>query len=165
MPHPTDRYCAIVTAPFGAMGIRTEAAQIIELAYLPPDTPAQAPANACAELASQQMRRYFKDPAHPFTLPLAAQGTTFQRKVWQAIAAIPVGQVRTYGEIARQLDTAAQAVGQACGANFYPLVIPCHRVTASNGLGGFARQNNQDSYQLAAKRWLLHHETAQASGY
>jgi methylated-DNA-[protein]-cysteine S-methyltransferase len=83
------------------------------------------------------------------------QGTAFQRRVWQAIAAIPVGQTRTYGQIARQIGSGPRAVANACGANNTPLLIPCHRVVAQNGIGGFM-QSKQNG--LLIKQWLLAHE-------
>jgi methylated-DNA-[protein]-cysteine S-methyltransferase len=77
--------------------------------------------------------------------------------VWDAIAAIPRGESRTYGELARQLHTAPRAIGGACGSNPIALVIPCHRVVGSKGaLGGFMRADDGDP--LAIKRWLLSHE-------
>lgn len=153
-----NRFCAVIAAPFGVMGIRTNAGQLLELVYLPPDSQLKDPVTACAKKTAQQMQCYFNNPQYHFDLPLAEQGTLFQKKVWQAIAAIPMGQVATYGQIARQIRSAPRAVGQACGANFYPLIIPCHRVTAANGLGGFANQDQADSYPLKIKRWLLRHE-------
>jgi methylated-DNA-[protein]-cysteine S-methyltransferase len=66
--------------------------------------------------------------------------------------------VLTYGQVAKQIGTAPRAVGQACGANWYPLVIPCHRVTASGGLGGFSHQDEGDGFHTGVKRWLLAHE-------
>lgn len=85
---------------------------------------------------------------------LILQGTPFQNKVWQAISEIPPGDTRTYQQIAHKIGrpNAARAVGAACGANPLPLVVPCHRVVASNGgLGGFAGG-------LELKQWLLDHE-------
>ncbi len=76
-----------------------------------------------------------------FPLPLCwAQTTPFQRSVWQAMAAIPFGETRSYQQIAQSIGrpSAARAVGQACGANPFPLVIPCHRVVAHNSIGGFS---------------------------
>jgi len=88
---------------------------------------------------------------------LRPSGTTFQRRVWAQIAAIPNHQTRTYGEVAKALHNAPRAVGQACGANPFPLVVPCHRVIATGGgLGGFAR--NRGGFLLDVKRWLLAHE-------
>jgi methylated-DNA-[protein]-cysteine S-methyltransferase len=84
-------------------------------------------------------------------LPLRPSGTPFQRRVWQQIAAIPTHQTRSYGEIAKALHNAPRAVGQACGANPFPVVVPCHRVLAAGGgLGGFARQG-----RLSARRQAL----------
>jgi len=152
------RFCAVIPAPFGVMGIRTESDLLQELVYLPPNYALRSPATACAKQAARQLQHYFDDPAFQFDLPLALQGTAFQHKVWKAIAAILLGQTLTYGQIARQIASAPRAVGQACGANFYPLIIPCHRVTAANGLGGFANQGDANSYPLQIKRWLLTHE-------
>lgn len=70
--------------------------------------------------------------------------------------AIPRGQTRSYGELAAQLKSGAQAVGQACGANPIPVIIPCHRVVGKSGLGGFMRHAN--GAPLDIKRWLLAHE-------
>jgi methylated-DNA-[protein]-cysteine S-methyltransferase len=76
--------------------------------------------------------------------------------IWALLRAIPVGQTRTYGEVARELGSAARAVGQACRANPCPIVVPCHRVVGRHGLGGFA--GDHQGSRLAIKRWLLHHE-------
>ena len=97
------------------------------------------------------------NPEAAFSLPLRPSGTTFQRRVWAQIAQIPCHQTQTYGELAKALHNAPRAVGQACGANPFPLVVPCHRVVAANGgLGGFARQRG--GFLLDVKRWLLAHE-------
>ncbi|MBI2318943.1 MAG: MGMT family protein, partial [Betaproteobacteria bacterium] len=88
--------------------------------------------------------------------------TPFQRRVWSAIAAIAPGRTRSYGDIARELGSSARAVGQACGENSFPLVIPCHRVVSAAGIGGFAHSGG--GYLLEAKRWLLGHEGAIGGG-
>lgn len=149
---------AIVPAPFGAVGVRTEGELLREMVYLPPSHAPMAAGNALAEEAAVQLARYFEDPDFRFALPLAAVGTPFQQRVWQAIAAIPRGEVLSYGTVARQLRSAPRAVGQACGANWFPLVIPCHRVTAAAGLGGFSSSDDADGFHLGVKRWLLQHE-------
>lgn len=151
-------FSAIVPAPFGAIGIRTEAGRVRELVYLPPHFEEKAPDDALAEKAALQLARYFKEPDFRFNLPLAAAGTAFQQKVWQAIASIPRGEVLTYGQVARRIGSAPRAVGQACGANWFPLVIPCHRVTASGGLGGFSHHDDETGFHVGVKRWLLAHE-------
>jgi methylated-DNA-[protein]-cysteine S-methyltransferase len=152
---------AVVAAPFGAVGIRTEAVGtedecVAAILYLPPGTPAGGPTNRLAARAARQVEAYLRDPAAPFELPLKPVGTRFQRRVWDAIARIPAGRVLSYGEVARGLRSGPRAVGQACGANWFPLAIPCHRVVASGALGGFAR--NDDGFHIAIKRWLLAHE-------
>lgn len=82
-------------------------------------------------------------------------GTGLQAGVRRAMAAIPLGQTRTYGEIARALGVPAQAVGQACGANPLPILIPCHRILGAAGLGGFSAKGGVET-----KVWLLRHEKA-----
>ena len=157
MPNPSI-FSAIVPAPFGAIGIRTVGGLLQELVYLPPSHAPQDPADALAERTATQLERYFAEPDFCFDLPLAAVGTRFQQRVWRAIASIPRGHVRTYGELARLLESAPRAVGQACGANWFPLVVPCHRVTAATGLGGFSNSADADGFHIGVKRWLLAHE-------
>lgn len=162
----SELFSAITPAPFGAIGIRTEhegtGERVRELVYLPPHFREKAPQNAVAELAAVQVGRYFADADYRFDLPLMEAGSAFQRRVWDAICTIPRGSVRTYGQVAKLLESAPRAVGQACGANWFPLVIPCHRVTASGGLGGFANHDEENGFHLSVKRWLLRHEGALA---
>ncbi|MES2130478.1 MAG: methylated-DNA--[protein]-cysteine S-methyltransferase [Pseudomonadota bacterium] len=153
-------FSAIVAAPFGAVGIRSEAGAVIELVYLPPHFLEKDPLDAAAELAARQVERYLKDADFVFQLPLKPVGSAFQQRVWAAIASIPRGSVRTYGQVAKHIGSAPRAVGQACGANWFPLVIPCHRVTASGGLGGFSNHDDENGFHLSVKRWLLAHEGA-----
>jgi methylated-DNA-[protein]-cysteine S-methyltransferase len=154
----TQLFSAIVEAPFGAIGIRTDPGVLRELVYLPPQFEEKAPLDALSEQTAQQVARYLADPDFRFDLPLPEVGTAFQRKVWGAIAAIPRGQVLTYGQVAKLIRSAPRAVGQACGANWFPLVVPCHRVTASGGLGGFSNNDDETGFHLGVKRWLLAHE-------
>ncbi|RJX30252.1 MAG: methylated-DNA--[protein]-cysteine S-methyltransferase [Oxalobacter sp.] len=150
---------AIVLAPFGAVGIRTEGKAIAGVAFLPPPTKARSPTNLLAAEAAKQVTQYLADSHFRFALPLTEAGTPFQRKVWQQIAAIESGKTNTYGGIAKRIRTAPRAVGQACGANPYPLVTPCHRVvSASGGLGGFSGSVADKNFLLQVKRWLLAHE-------
>lgn len=161
-------FSAIVGAPFGAVGIRCEAGAVSELVYLPPGLADQyaarlaplAAIDSIAQLAADQVARYLRDPDFVFDLPRAPDGSAFQQRVWQAIAAIGRGQVRTYGQVARQIGSAARAVGQACGANRLPLLIPCHRVTAAGAVGGFAHHADAAGFHAGVKRWLLAHEGA-----
>ncbi|MBK1633740.1 hypothetical protein CKO31_23960 [Thiohalocapsa halophila] len=99
---------------------------------------------------------YFKDPCRAIHLPTQLVGTAFQQRVWRAIAAIPTGSTTTYGALAADLGSSARAVGGACRANPWPLLVPCHRVVARRGLGGFA--GDRDGRLLAIKERLLAHE-------
>jgi methylated-DNA-[protein]-cysteine S-methyltransferase len=90
-------------------------------------------------------------------LPLKPQGTAFQQQVWHVVAQLKAGERITYGEIAARLNSGARAVGGACGANYFPLVIPCHRVVAKANLGGFMGQDAPGLYR-DIKLWLLNHE-------
>ena len=156
--HVGRDFSAIVHLPFGAMGIGTAGAVVTEMFYLPGSTPELAPANALAEKAVQQLLAYCDDADYVFDLPLAMRGSEFQRRVWQSLREIPRGQVRTYGELARHLDSVARAVGQACRSNPFPPLVPCHRVMGVNSLGGFAGSDDQNGFTLGVKRWLLAHE-------
>lgn len=155
---PNSLFSAIVAAPFGAIGIRTEPGVLRELVYLPRHFAEKAPVDALSERAARQVEHYLEQPDFRFDLPLAEVGTAFQHRVWTAISSIPRGEVRTYGDVARLIRSAPRAVGQACGANWFPLVIPCHRVTASGGLGGFSHHDDETGFHLGVKRWLLAHE-------
>lgn len=143
-------------APFGRIGIRCTTGLIEEIVFLAPETPLTSPCGILAEMAVEQIERYLADPGFSFNLPLALSGTPFRRQVWDAITHIPKGLSRTYGELARQLDSSPRAVGQACGDNPFPLAIPCHRVTGQNGIGGFA--HDRGGFLLETKHWLLRHE-------
>lgn len=110
---------------------------------------------ALLERAHDWLDRFFDGDAGSAEFPLRPDGTSFQRKVWTAMQAIAPGHVRSYGELARELGSAAQAVGNACGANPIPILIPCHRVVAANGLGGYSGGEG-----LATKTALLRLEGA-----
>jgi methylated-DNA-[protein]-cysteine S-methyltransferase len=149
---------AVLSAPTFSLGIRCDTDEITEIVYLEP-RPEMKPTTPLAMEAVRQLRAWLGDASFRFSLPLAPTGTAFQRRVWQQIEAIPRGETRSYGELATALASAPRPVGGACGANPYPVVIPCHRVVAAGGgLGGFARARG--GFLLDVKRWLLEHERA-----
>ncbi len=149
-------FSARMPAPFGLVGVRTDGDTVTEIVYLPRSAGELAPRGRLAEAACAQISRYFTDPDFAFTLPLGPAGTSFQRSVWRLIGAIPRGRTRSYGALAGELGSSPRPVGQACGANRFPLAIPCHRVVAAGGIGGFA--NHDAGFHVAVKRWLLRHE-------
>ena len=153
-------YSAVLSAPTFAIGIHCDADEITAIDYLQPQAEV-APTTPLAQEAVRQLRAWLRDPNFEFGLPLAPAGTHFQRRVWQQIAAIPAGQTRSYGEVAATIHSGPRAVGNACGANPYPIVVPCHRVVAAHqGLGGFGgkRSGSRGDFLLDIKRWLLQHE-------
>ena len=106
--------------------------------------------------AAAQLREYFAGDRLAFDLPLDPIGTAFQRRVWDLLTKIPYGVTQTYGDLATSMakPSASRAVGAANGKNPISIIVPCHRVIASSGaLTGYAGG-------LAAKQWLLAHETA-----
>jgi methylated-DNA-[protein]-cysteine S-methyltransferase len=119
------------------------------------------PGESVPPAISAALARYFETGTAGLNLPLATRGTDFQHRVWRALQAIPSGETRTYGDLARQLGTSARAIGGACRANPCLIVVPCHRVIAKDGLGGFA--GDVSGRRLEVKRWLLRHEGATAA--
>lgn len=111
--------------------------------------------SALLEKATQQVQEYDAGEREVFDLPLNIQGSAFQRAVCDAIYAIPFGDTCTYGDIAKALAAPAQAVGQACGGNPIPIIIPCHRVMGAKGLTGFSGAGGVET-----KVALLRHEKA-----
>ena len=108
--------------------------------------------------ARRQLNEYFDGKRRNFDLPVVLSGTDYQKRVWQALAAIPFGETRTYAQIAAQVGGSPRSVGQANGRNPLPLVIPCHRVVAAHGLGGYSGADGTET-----KSWLLAREAERAS--
>ena len=152
------RWDAVIEFPKMKVAVVTREARVTGIRYLPLDADSVAPANELAQRAVRQLERYRDDPDVKFDLPLLIEGTEFQRRLWAALCEIPRGRTLTYGELARKLGGEARAVGQACGDNRLPIVIPCHRVVAADGIGGFGHSTN--GFLLEAKRWLLMHEAS-----
>ena len=154
-----DKYDARLKTPFATLGITASESHLLHIHFLPMDVVAKAPKpNTVAHLASVQLMAYLDNPDYTFDLPMKLAGSKHQLDVWQAMRKIEPGTTQTYGEIAANIGSDARAVGTACGQNPLPIVVPCHRVVAANGLGGFMGGKQIDS--LAIKRWLLAHEAS-----
>ena len=149
-------YQAILKVPFGMLGIRCTNDALTGIEFLSSGEKPQAATIPIAQAVCEQLLSYIENPDTKFTVPIKSGGTAHQHKVWQAMLRIPRGKTRSYGELAGELKSAAQAVGQACGANPTPIVVPCHRVVGKNGLGGFMQHASGDPLDI--KRWLLAHE-------
>lgn len=149
-------YQAKIQTPFGVLGIRCDDAALTGIDFLPTDAVLLAAQTVLAESVCQQLRAYLANAGFVFSLPLRIDATAHRRLVWEALREIPSGQTKSYGQLAAELHSSARAVGQACGANPIPIVIPCHRVLGKSQLGGF--MHHVDGEALDIKRWLLAHE-------
>jgi methylated-DNA-[protein]-cysteine S-methyltransferase len=150
---------AFMPSPLGLMRLVEEDSRLAQVTWA---EPAGSPAEDLAEStplldrARSQLEEYFRGARQAFDLPLAPKGTAFQQKVWDAMCGIPYGSTWSYAALARKVDSVARAIGQACGANPIPIIIPCHRVLAENGaLTGFSAVGGTDS-----KSFLLELEGA-----
>jgi len=149
-------YDAILDAPPCRLGAIFTGDALTRLDFLSADAPATTRQDTRARQLARELDAYWQNPTHAFDLLFVPLGTPFQLRVWHALMGIPAGHPATYGALAKQLGTAARAVGQACGANPLPILIPCHRVVAAHGLGGF--MHSSSGMPLDVKTWLLAHE-------
>ena len=139
-------------SPVGDLTIIEEDGALVALEW------GRAPEGAGSQLlmeAKRQLDAYFARKLKKFDLPLRMIGTAFQKRVWARMVKIPYGETVSYGRVARELDSGPRAVGTACGRNPIPIIVPCHRILASNGLGGFSGGTG-----LETKRALLRLEKA-----
>lgn len=153
-------FLARVPSPLGRLEIGSDGTAITSLSIetagrLPWEDVAETDAPVLAA-ARTQLAEYFAGSRTRFDLPLIAVGTPFQEEVWRALQEVPFGAVLSYGELGRITgrDTAGRAIGGAVGANPVPLIIPCHRVLASDGrITGYSAGDG-----ILTKAWLLDHE-------
>ncbi len=143
--------CATVDGLFGALTVTEEDGRITRVKWGGSEPVGHS---AVLDEAARQLGEYFDRGRTAFDLPLAL-GEGLQGDFSRALLAIPFGETRRYGELARDLGVSAQAIGQACGANPIPIIIPCHRVLAADGLGGFSAPGG-----IETKVALLKHEGA-----
>jgi methylated-DNA-[protein]-cysteine S-methyltransferase len=147
---------AVIDSPIGRLGLVMQGEALGRLIFLPGRPALLAPRRRAARRVASSIQAYFKDPSDAPEVACLLSGTPFQRKVWRTLRTIPAGQVVSYGALAHTLGTSARAIGGACRNNPVPLVVPCHRVVAKKGLGGFA--GDRDGRLVAIKRKLLAHE-------
>jgi methylated-DNA-[protein]-cysteine S-methyltransferase len=146
----------VIDLPFGRIGIRADHDGVAAIVLVSVKTALKAADNPMAKRVCAGLRRYSQDASHRFDLPLNVSGTSFQKRVWHALASISPGRPRTYGWLAHKLGTSARAVGGACRRNPVPIIVPCHRVTAVSGSGGYMGQTGGPA--MTMKNWLLSHE-------
>lgn len=140
-----------VATPLGPVALTEDDGALVRVAF----AAGGQERSALLDEASRQLEAYFAGDLRSFDLPLRPGVDAFGQSVLDAMRAIPYGETREYGQIARDLDTMPQPVGQACGQNPIPIVIPCHRVVGASGLGGFSAPGGVET-----KVALLRHEGA-----
>ena len=149
-------YAAIWDGPLGRFGVSVADDLVTGIERLAAG-PSRRANHPLAIETVRQLEAWCTDPWHRFELPLAPAPTPFQRRFREALCAVPAGEVVTYGELARRLRSAPRAVGNACGANPLPLLVPCHRVIAADGIGGYGR-DGPEGPAVEFKRRLLARE-------
>ncbi|MBA3660310.1 MAG: methylated-DNA--[protein]-cysteine S-methyltransferase [Gammaproteobacteria bacterium] len=153
MHYPTH----IIDSPIGKIRLHSKDNQLIRLEFLPENFSLPANCNPPERNAmTEAFSYYFENPKHVFQLNIAIKGTDFQKRVWEALRNIPPGETKTYGELARLLQTGPRAIGQACRTNPIPIIVPCHRIVASVGFGGYSGEIQGPWMRI--KKWLLAHE-------
>lgn len=161
MTQSTAKYNFLYDSPTGQLSVCIDEGSITKIIWLDQAILATTETPP-SKLINKKLKRkiisvlddYFESGLIEPEISLRPQGTLFQKKVWQALKRIPSGAVKTYGDVAKELHSSSRAVGQACRRNNIPLFIPCHRVVAAKGLGGF-----MGGYRhVERKRWLLQHE-------
>lgn len=156
MVHRNERYHVVLAAPMGRLGVVIRDDGLEDVSFLSQRARLKPPRTPLERRICRQLRAYFANPRVLFDIPLATGGTPFQQRVWRMLRKIPPGETWSYGELARRLRTSPRAVGNACRANPIPIVIPCHRVVAASGIGGFMGERSGKAVRL--KYWLLGHE-------
>lgn len=149
-------YDAVLSSPLGKLGVKIQQKKIANIDFLPATTDTQSPISSLAKEVERQLNFYFENPNFIFNLPLNPEGTFFQLSVWELLRTIPKGSTLTYGSVAQKLKTSSRAVGGACRRNPIPIIIPCHRIIAIEGLGGYAGETGGEIIKF--KEWLLRHE-------
>lgn len=142
--------------PFGYVQIRAQDDFIVSVDFVSLPFETNVVKNKVLLQAQQQLLAYCVQPQSGFDLPLSMRGTPFQQRVWQALQKIPVGEVCTYGDLARRLKSSPRAIGGACRANPAPIIVPCHRVVSRQGIGGYSGETTGANMDI--KLGLLRHE-------
>ncbi len=150
-------YLAILSSPLGKLGLIAKDEKLSKIDFLPATSQPYIHDQLGKQFA-KEFERYFANSKHRFQLATQLEGTPFQLQVWQALQKIPHGETWTYGQLAKKLQTAPRAIGQACRTNPIPIIIPCHRIVAANHLGGYS--GHVKGRFMNVKTWLLQHEDA-----
>jgi methylated-DNA-[protein]-cysteine S-methyltransferase len=147
---------SVIDTPIGKIGFQTENNFLTAINFLTPSTQIILPQTDFAKKIAKELLTYFSDAKFIFTIPLKPSGTKLQLLTWEMMRKIPAGNTITYGDLAKQCGTHPRVVGNICRRNQIPIIIPCHRIIAAKGFGGFA--GKESGKMLEIKKWLLQHE-------
>lgn len=146
----------VIASPIGKLGLLIVNNKLAGIQFLPAKSSVRRTSNSAVRQTVNKLNKYFRNPKLQLEIPIQIQGTLLQQKIWRFLQKIPSGKTVTYGELAQKIGTGPRIIGNACRRNPIPLVIPCHRVVAAVGLGGYCGQANNRF--LKTKKWLLMHE-------
>lgn len=152
------KYDCVFSTPIGKLGVVVAAGQVAAVDFLQAQASLQKPKNKAVSKIVSKIQGYFLKPQAKFHLISNSQGTLLQQKIWRLLQKIPVGETITYGELAQKVGTSPRVIGNACRLNPLPVIVPCHRVIAKRGLGGYCGRVKGKLSKI--KRWLLQHEKA-----
>ena len=153
----------VLNTPIGRMAIEALDQAIVRVDLRAASEELRDPESPLLHRAATQLQEYFAGQRKQFDLPMQRPtgASAFQQRVWDAMLAIPFGETRAYGELAAELGTSPRAVGGACGGNPLPILVPCHRVVAKNGLGGYSG-DWETGMAVNVKKALLYLEQSDA---
>jgi len=162
MGQSSCKYSLVLDTPLGRLGVQLDGDAVTRLDYLTRRVRLQPARTRAGQQVERELVRFLADPAARFTVPVAGTGTAYQMRVWAALQSIPPGETRTYGQLAEQLGSGPRAVGNACRRNPVSIIVPCHRVVAASGMGGYSGKTADPA--IWRKHWLLSHEGAACRG-
>jgi methylated-DNA-[protein]-cysteine S-methyltransferase len=150
------QYNCAITSPLGKLGLTIVDNKLTRIEFLSSDALLVVAQDSLSHQIVAKIKKYFCSPKIKFKLPIQAKGTPLQKKIWRALQKIPCGKTVTYGELAQKIGTSPRVIGNACRRNPIPIVIPCHRVVAKTGLGGYFGKTCNGFLKI--KKWMLQHE-------
>ena len=149
-----QHFSTIFTTPVEKIGVSIVDDTVSSITWLPENIPLLDSKSRFTNKIQSLILQYLVDGRPLPDIPLKLTGTSFQLKVWKVLGRLKMGEVISYGELARDLHTSSRAIGQACRTNPVVLFIPCHRVVSVSGIGGYMGKQNRTNI----KKWLLEHE-------
>ncbi len=155
-PQKVQQHDCIIVSPIGKLGLIITNNKLTAIHFLPVRVPLLPAQDSAARHIIVKIKKYFCNPRSQLGLLTQMKGTLLQQKIWRALQKIPCGKTMTYGELAQKIGTSPRVIGNACRRNPIPIVIPCHRVVAATGLGGYYGKDSNGGLKI--KRWLLRHE-------